>query len=177
MNARRPISTARGSIRRARSSTHCLLYAGYFSVAKGDPKRMQGWKIWHGWIFTRQSPTMLGFPRSTGTASSQWRFRTPICRAALRPVLPIRRSRIWHTEWVTSTLAWTRQTMRLLGLAFILVIHEQHFRTYEKKLREASPVTIAQDVMASTAFKSVLAALPGYDVALCGTRLDVHALF
>ncbi|MEW7850438.1 substrate-binding domain-containing protein [Massilia aurea] len=66
---------------------------------------------------------------------------------------------------------------RRFDLDFIPIIREQYFLACDKKLLDAPLVTKAQDVMASTAFKAVLAALPGYEAERSGTRLDVHALF
>ncbi len=65
---------------------------------------------------------------------------------------------------------------RRFDLDFIPIIREQYFLACEKKALEAPLLVAAQEAMASDAFKSVLATLPGYDGALCGARLDMHAL-
>ena len=66
---------------------------------------------------------------------------------------------------------------RRFDLDFIPVIREQYFFACEKKSLDAPLMVAAQETMASEAFRSVLASLPGYDGALRGTRLDLHALF
>jgi molybdate-binding protein len=66
---------------------------------------------------------------------------------------------------------------RRFDLDFIPVIREQYFLACDASALDTPMVAAAQAAMASAAFKQVLAALPGYDGALCGTRLDMHALF
>lgn len=66
---------------------------------------------------------------------------------------------------------------RRFDLDFIPVIREQYFLACDASALEAPLLVAAQTAMSSAAFKNVLAALPGYDGALCGTRLDMHALF
>ena len=66
---------------------------------------------------------------------------------------------------------------RRFDLDFIPVIREQYFLACEKKMLGAPLLAAAQDAMASDTFKSVLAALPGYEGLLSGTQVDMHALF
>ncbi len=66
---------------------------------------------------------------------------------------------------------------RRFDLDFIPVIREQYFLACDAAALASPLVAAAQTAMASDAFKQVLAALPGYDGALCGTQLDMHTLF
>ncbi|WP_426114057.1 substrate-binding domain-containing protein [Massilia sp. PWRC2] len=66
---------------------------------------------------------------------------------------------------------------RRFDLDFIPVIREQYFLACASSAVDAPLLLAAQAAMASSAFHQVLAALPGYDGDLCGTRLDMHTLF
>ncbi|MFL6706928.1 MAG: substrate-binding domain-containing protein, partial [Massilia sp.] len=66
---------------------------------------------------------------------------------------------------------------RRFELDFIPIIREQYFLACDKAALDTPLLQAAQDAMASEAFKTALAALPGYDGAACGTRLDMHTLF
>jgi molybdate transport repressor ModE-like protein len=59
---------------------------------------------------------------------------------------------------------------RRFNLDFIPVIREQYFLACSVKALATPVVSTVQGVMESAAFKLVLAALPGYDGALCGTH-------
>ncbi|MFL6709495.1 MAG: substrate-binding domain-containing protein [Massilia sp.] len=66
---------------------------------------------------------------------------------------------------------------RRFELDFIPIIREQYFLACDKAALDTPLLQAAQDAMASEAFKTALAALPGYDGAACGTLLDMHTLF
>ncbi len=66
---------------------------------------------------------------------------------------------------------------RRFDLDFIPIIREQYFLACHAGALNAPLLMSAQTAMASREFKDVLSALPGYDGALCGTRLDMHPLF
>jgi molybdate transport repressor ModE-like protein len=66
---------------------------------------------------------------------------------------------------------------RRFDLDFIPVIREQYFLACEKRALETPMLAAAQQTMASASFKAALAELPGYQGALCGTRLDMEMLF
>lgn len=66
---------------------------------------------------------------------------------------------------------------RRFDLDFIPVIRERYFLACDASALDSPLLTAAQTAMASSAFKDVLSALPGYDGALCGTRLDMRVLF
>lgn len=66
---------------------------------------------------------------------------------------------------------------RRFDLDFIPVIREQYFLACDASAIDAPLVAAAQAAMDSAAFRQVLAALPGYDGALCGSRLDMRTLF
>lgn len=66
---------------------------------------------------------------------------------------------------------------RRFDLDFIPVIGEQYFLACERSAVDTPLLLAAQAAMASDVFHQVLATLPGYDGALCGSRLDMHALF
>jgi molybdate transport repressor ModE-like protein len=62
---------------------------------------------------------------------------------------------------------------RRFQLDFIPIIREQYFLACRLDALNAPMVRAAQDVMTSAAFKATIAALPGYDGALCGTRVPL----
>lgn len=66
---------------------------------------------------------------------------------------------------------------RRFDLDFIPIIREQYFLACHAGALDTPLLMSAQTAMASREFKDVLSALPGYDGALCGTRLDMHPLF
>jgi molybdate transport repressor ModE-like protein len=66
---------------------------------------------------------------------------------------------------------------RRFDLSFIPVIREQYFLACNASALDTPLLTSAQAAMANDAFKAALSALPGYDGALCGTRLDMRFLF
>lgn len=66
---------------------------------------------------------------------------------------------------------------RRFDLGFIPVIRERYFLACNAGALDTPVLVSAQAAMASGAFKDELSALPGYDGALCGTRLDAHGLF
>lgn len=66
---------------------------------------------------------------------------------------------------------------RRFDLGFIPVIREQYFLACHADALDTPLLRSAQMAMASGAFKEELSALPGYDGALCGTRLGMHFLF
>jgi molybdate transport repressor ModE-like protein len=59
---------------------------------------------------------------------------------------------------------------RRFQLDFIPVIREQYFLACRLDALNTPIMRAAQDVMTSAAFKATIAALPGYDGALCGSR-------
>jgi molybdate transport repressor ModE-like protein len=59
---------------------------------------------------------------------------------------------------------------RRFQLDFIPVIREQYFLACRLDAVNKPILRAAQDVMTSAAFKATIAALPGYDGALCGSR-------
>jgi molybdate transport repressor ModE-like protein len=64
---------------------------------------------------------------------------------------------------------------RRFQLDFLPVIREQYFLACRADALGAPMVRAAQDVMTSAAFKATIAALPGYDGALCGTQVAMVA--
>ncbi|WP_312516345.1 substrate-binding domain-containing protein [Massilia sp.] len=66
---------------------------------------------------------------------------------------------------------------RRFDLDFIPIIREQYFLACHAVALDTPLLVSAQTAMASREFKDVLSALPGYDGALGGTRLDMHPLF
>ena len=66
---------------------------------------------------------------------------------------------------------------RRFDLDFVPVLREQYFFACARKAPSTPTVAAALNVMTSDAFKATLAALPGYDGALCGTPLTVQSLF
>ncbi|HEU4376325.1 MAG TPA: substrate-binding domain-containing protein [Telluria sp.] len=62
---------------------------------------------------------------------------------------------------------------RRFHLEFIPVIREQYFLACNVKALDSPMIAAAQQVMESSAFKATLAALPGYDGALCGTHVKM----
>jgi molybdate transport repressor ModE-like protein len=64
---------------------------------------------------------------------------------------------------------------RRFQLDFLPVIREQYFLACRADALSATMVRAAQDVMTSAAFKATIAALPGYDGALCGTQVAMVA--
>jgi molybdate transport repressor ModE-like protein len=66
---------------------------------------------------------------------------------------------------------------RRFDLDFIPVIREQYFLACDLQALDTPLLQAAVAAMASGQFKEALAALPGYDGAACGTRLDMHGLF
>jgi molybdate transport repressor ModE-like protein len=66
---------------------------------------------------------------------------------------------------------------RRFDLHFIPVIRERYFLACEKRALAAPMLATTQAIMASDEFKATLAQLPGYDGALCGTQLEMDALF
>ncbi|WP_312484670.1 substrate-binding domain-containing protein [Massilia timonae] len=66
---------------------------------------------------------------------------------------------------------------RRFDLDFIPVIRERYFLACDAGALETPLLTSAQAAMAGEAFREVLSALPGYDGALSGDRLDLHFLF
>ena len=66
---------------------------------------------------------------------------------------------------------------RRFDLGFIPVIREQYFLACNVSALDTSLMKSAQTAMASSAFRDELSALPGYDGALCGSRLDMRFLF
>ena len=65
---------------------------------------------------------------------------------------------------------------RRFDLGFIPVIRERYFLACNAGALDTPGLKAAQAAMASGAFKEALAALPGYDGALCGTRVDMDFL-
>ena len=63
---------------------------------------------------------------------------------------------------------------RRFNLDFIPVIREQYFLACNTKALAAPMMSAAQQVMESAEFKATLAALPGYDGALCGTHVKME---
>jgi len=66
---------------------------------------------------------------------------------------------------------------RRFDLDFIPVIRERYFLACHASALDTPLLTLAQAAMASGAFREVLSALPGYDGALSGDRLDLQFLF
>jgi molybdate transport repressor ModE-like protein len=62
---------------------------------------------------------------------------------------------------------------RRFQLGFIPVIREQYFLACRLDALNAPMLRAAQEVMGSGAFKETIAALPGYDGALCGTQVPM----
>ena len=62
---------------------------------------------------------------------------------------------------------------RRFQLGFIPVIREQYFLACRLDALNAPMLRAAQEVMRSAAFKETIAALPGYDGALCGTQVPI----
>jgi molybdate transport repressor ModE-like protein len=60
---------------------------------------------------------------------------------------------------------------RRFQLDFLPVIREQYFLACRLDAIDTPMLRAAQDVMTSAAFKATIAALPGYDGALCGARV------
>lgn len=65
---------------------------------------------------------------------------------------------------------------RRFDLGFIPVIRERYFLACNAGALDTPGVKAAQAAMASGAFKEELSALPGYDGALCGSRVDMDFL-
>jgi len=66
---------------------------------------------------------------------------------------------------------------RRFDLTFIPIVREQYFLACNASALDTPLLTAAQTAMASGAFREALAALPGYDGARCGARLDMRFLF
>ena len=65
---------------------------------------------------------------------------------------------------------------RRFDLDFIPIIREQYFLACHASALDTPLLMAAQAAMSSDGFKQVLSALPGYDGALCGARLDTQFL-
>lgn len=66
---------------------------------------------------------------------------------------------------------------RRFDLDFIPVIREQYFLACDRQSVDMPLLAAAHQAMTSDVFHTVLAALPGYDGALCGITVDPHTLF
>jgi len=62
---------------------------------------------------------------------------------------------------------------RRFNLKFIPVIGEQYFFACSVRSLATPMVAAAQSVMQSAGFKATLAALPGYDSAMCGAQVKM----
>ena len=63
---------------------------------------------------------------------------------------------------------------RRFQLDFLPIIREQYFLGCRLDAVNTPVVRAAQEVMTSAAFKATIAALPGYDGALCGTQVPMN---
>lgn len=161
---------------------HALIHLAYrmqgIFVAKGNPKRITG-------LADLARPDLRFVNRQQGSG-------TRVLLELLLANAGIDRTKIAGysvTEFTHAAVAayvasgmadvsfGVETAARRFDLDFIPVIREQYFLACEKKALDAPLLVATQEAMASEPFRSVLATLPGYDGALCGTRLDMHALF
>lgn len=161
---------------------HALLHLAYrmqgMFVAKGNPKAVIG-------LADLARPDLRFVNRQKGSGTRVL-LELLLTDAGLDPALINRSGTAEFTHaavaaYVASGMAdvgfGVETAARRFDLDFIPVIREQYFLACHASTLDMPIMTSAQMAMASGAFKEVLSALPGYDGALCGIRLDMHALF
>lgn len=161
---------------------HALLHLAYrmqgIFVAKGNPKNVTGLAD-----LARGDLRFVNRQKGSGT-----RMLLELLLANLGvDAAPINRSgtaEFTHAAvaaYVASGMAdvgfGVETAARRFDLDFIPVIRERYFLACEAAALDTPLLMAAQTAMASSAFKDVLSALPGYDGALCGTRLDMRVVF
>jgi molybdate transport repressor ModE-like protein len=161
---------------------HALIHLAYrmqgIFVAKGNPKNVQGLAD-----LTRADLRFVNRQKGSGTRVLLELLLGDggIDSAAINGFGTAEFTHAAVAAYVASGMAdvsfGVETAARRFDLDFIPVIREQYFLACDASALDTPLVAAAQAAMASAAFKQVLAALPGYDGALCGTRLDMHALF
>ncbi|MDB5960917.1 MAG: LysR family transcriptional regulator, partial [Massilia sp.] len=161
---------------------HALIHLAYrmqgIFVAKGNPKNVQGLQD-----LTRPGLRFVNRQKGSGTRVLLELLLADagIDAAAINGFGTAEFTHAAVAAYVASGMAdvsfGVETAARRFDLDFIPVIREQYFLACDASALEAPLLVAAQTAMASEAFKNVLAALPGYDGAMCGTRLDMRALF
>jgi molybdate transport repressor ModE-like protein len=161
---------------------HALIHLAYrmqgIFVAKGNPKNVQGLAD-----LTRAGLRFVNRQKGSGTRVLLELLLgdAGIDSAAINGFGTAEFTHAAVAAYVASGMAdvsfGVETAARRFDLDFIPVIREQYFLACDASALDTPMVAAAQTAMASAAFKQVLSALPGYDGALCGTRLDMHALF
>jgi len=161
---------------------HALLHLAYrmqgMFVAKGNPQHVTG-------LADLARPELRFVNRQKGSGTRVL-LELLLAHAGLDPALINRSGSAEFTHaavaaYVASGMAdvgfGVETAARRFDLDFIPVIREQYFLACNASALDTPLLRSAQAGMASAAFKEVLSALPGYDGALCGARLDMRSFF
>lgn len=161
---------------------HALIHLAYrmqgIFVAKGNPKNVQGLAD-----LARADLRFVNRQKGSGTRVllELLLSHAGIDAAAINGFGTAEFTHAAVAAYVASGMAdvsfGVETAARRFDLDFIPVIREQYFLACDATALASPLVMAAQTAMASDAFKQVLAALPGYDGALCGTQLDMRTLF
>jgi len=161
---------------------HALLHLAYrmqgIFVAKGNPKGVTG-------LADLVRPDLRFVNRQKGSGT---RVLLELLLADMKadPALINRSGTAEFTHaavaaYVASDMAdvgfGVETAARRFDLDFIPIIREQYFLACEASALDTPLLKATQAAMSNGAFKQVLSELPGYDGALCGTRLDTQFLF
>jgi len=160
---------------------HALLHLAYrmqgMFVAKGNPKRVAG-------LADLARPDLRFVNRQKGSGTRVL-LELLLAHAGLDPNLVNGSGTAEFTHaavaaYVASGMAdvgfGVETAARRFDLDFIPVIREQYFLACHASALDTPLLRSVQAGMASGAFKDVLSALPGYDGAQCGSRVDMHFL-
>lgn len=161
---------------------HALIHLAYrmqgIFVARGNPKGITGLAD-----FTRGDLRFVNRQQGSGTRVLLELLLADagIAAAAINGFATAEFTHAAVAAYVASGMAdvsfGVETAARRFDLDFIPVIREQYFLACDSSAADSPLLLAAQTAMASSAFHQVLAALPGYDGDLCGTRLDMHTLF
>ena len=161
---------------------HALLHLAYrmqgIFVAKGNPKNVTGLAD-----LARQDLRFVNRQKGSGTRVL---LELLLADLGVDPAVINRSGTAEFTHaavaaYVASGMAdvgfGVETAARRFDLDFIPVIRERYFLACHASALDTPLLTSAQAAMAGGAFREVLSALPGYDGALSGDRLDLHFLF
>ena len=161
---------------------HALLHLAYrmqgIFVAKGNPKGVTGLAD-----LARQDLRFVNRQKGSGTRVL---LELLLADLGVDPAVINRSGTAEFTHaavaaYVASGMAdvgfGVETAARRFDLDFIPVIRERYFLACHASALDTPLLTSAQAAMAGGAFREVLSALPGYDGALSGDRLDLHFLF
>lgn len=161
---------------------HALIHLAYrmqgIFLAKGNPKGVTG-------LADLARPDLRFVNRQKGSGTRVL-LELLLANAGIDPAVINRSGSAEFTHaavaaYVASGMAdvgfGVETAARRFDLEFIPIIREQYFLACNASALDTPVLMAAQSAMASGAFKEVLSALPGYDGALCGTRLDMRFLF